>query len=118
MMKLLNKTTNKVLVPNLEKASSFWQRSRGLLGRDHLPADRALWIVHCNAIHTFFMRFPIDVVFVDRKMVVRKVMPQVNPWRVTLPVLFARDVIEFPAGFLNNNPIRVGEQLHVDHPLS
>lgn len=117
-MKLLNKTTNKILVPNLEKASTFWTRSKGLLGREELPAGQGLWILHCNAIHTFFMKFPIDCVFVDRKMVVRKVMHKVKPWRVTFPVLFARDVIELPAGFLDSNPIRVGEQLHVDHPLS
>lgn len=118
MMKLLNKTTNKILVPKLEKAAGLWARTKGLLGRDHLPSDQALWILHCNAIHTFFMKFPIDVVFVDRQMIVRKVLPEVKPWRMTLPVLRARDVIELPAGFLNNNPIRVGEQLHVDHPLS
>lgn len=118
MMKLLNKATNKVLVPKLEKAEGFKARNKGLLGRDHLPADQALWIVQCPAIHTFFMKFPIDVVFVDRQMVVRKVVKHVKPWRMTLPLPFPWDVIEFPAGFLDSNPIRVGEQLYVDHPLS
>ncbi len=118
MMKLLNKATNQVLVSKLEVAKSFCARSKGLLGRKSLAMDQALYIQRCNSIHTFFMQFPIDVVFVDRKMVVRKVIPEVKPWRLVLPVWRAAHVIEFSSGFLTTNPIRIGEQLHVDHPLS
>lgn len=118
MMRLYSKKTTKTLIPKLEVATSFWARSKGLLGRHELPADQALWIQRCNSIHTFFMKFPIDLVFVDRKMVVKKTMSRVKPNRIVLPVLWASSVIELSPGFLENNPITVGEQLHVDHPLS
>lgn len=117
-MRLMNKTTNQVLVPKLEKATSFWARSKGLLGRKSLAMNHALWIIRCNSIHTLFMKFPIDVVFVDRHLVVRKVIAQVKPWRVVLPVWRAAHVIEFSPGFLATTPIRIGEQLHVDNSLS
>ena len=117
-MKLYSKNTARTLVPNLEVASTLWPRMKGLLGRKSLAMDRALWIHRCNSIHTFFMNFPIDVVFVDRQMVVRKVYRQVQPNRIVLPVWRASSVIEFSPGFLDSNPISIGEQLHVDHPLS
>ena len=118
MMRLYSKNTSKTLVPKLEVASTLWTRTKGLIGRASLPADQALWIHRCNSIHTFFMKFAIDLVFVDNKMVVRKTMSTVKPNRLVLPVIRATSVIEFPAGFLDLNPISVGEQLHVDHPLS
>ena len=117
-MRLYSKKTTKTLVPKLEVATSLWERTKGLLGRSELPADSGLWIHRCNSIHTFFMKFPIDLVFVDRKMVVKKTMHKVKPNRFVFPVLWATSVIELSPGFLENNPIAVGEQLHVDHPLS
>lgn len=118
MTKLYSKKTSKTIVPKLEVASALWPRMKGLLGRDQLAPDQALWIHRCNSIHTFFMRFPIDLIFVDRHLVVRKTVKQVPPWRIVLPVWRASSVIELSAGFLDNNPISVGEQLYVDHPLS
>lgn len=118
MMKLYSKKTTKTLIPKLEVATSLWARTKGLLGRSELPADQALWIHRCNSIHTFFMKFPIDLVFVDRNLVVKKIMHKVKPNRLVFPVLTATSVIELSPGFLEANPIAVGEQLHVDHPLS
>jgi len=118
MMKLYSKNTSKTLIPKLEVATSFWARTKGLLGRKDLPLDQALWIHHCNSVHTFFMNFPIDLVFIDRNLVVKKTISRVKPNRIVFPVLWASSVIELSAGFLENNPIAVGEQLHVDHPLS
>lgn len=118
MMRLYSKNTAKTLVNQLEVASTLWSRTKGLIGRAGLDADQALWIHRCNSIHTFFMKFPIDLVFVDRHLVVRKTMSAVQPNRLVLPVLSATSVIELKAGFLDANPITVGEQLHVDHPLS
>lgn len=112
------KRANAVLVPNLEVAAGFWARTKGLIGRRDLPEDRGLLILRCNSIHTFFMKFAIDLVFVDRDMKVRKTYSSVPPRRLVLPVWGASSVIELRAGFLNNHPVNVGEQLHVDHPLS
>lgn len=115
MMKLVVQSTNKVL--HLEVADSFWSRSKGLLGRTQLAADHGLWILQCRSVHTFFMKFAIDLVFVDRQMVVRKTYTHVKPGRLA-GAWGAESVIELAAGFLETNPIHVGEHLHVDHSLS
>lgn len=112
------KTANSTLVSHLEVADTLWTRTKGLLGRKQLAHDRALWIRPCNSIHTFFMKFSIDVVFVDAQMVVRKTYTHVRPNRLIFPVWKAASVIEFSAGFLEKHPLSIGEQLHVDHTLS
>jgi uncharacterized membrane protein (UPF0127 family) len=116
MMKL--RRAQDILVPHLEVAKSFWTRSKGLIGRKSLPDGQGLWIWRCNSIHTCGMNFPIDLIFVDKKLVVRKTMSRVQPWRLVLPVWRASSVFELPPGFLDKHPVTAGEQLHVDHTLS
>jgi len=117
-VRLRSEAGDKLLLENLEVASSFWSRSKGLLGRKSLPPTQGLWILRCNSIHTFFMNFAIDLVFLDKKMVVRKTLKGVRPNRLVLPVWRASSVIELSDGFLEKSPIRVGEKLHVDPTLS
>lgn len=117
-MRLRHESSNKILVENLEVAKTFWSRSKGLLGRADLPFDQGLWILRCNSIHTFFMRFPIDLIFLNRKMVVTKTMAHVAPGQLVWPVWQASSVIELREGFLLKFPVGVGEKLHVDTALS
>ncbi len=112
-MQLLNQSKNQVVTPYLEKASGLIDRMTGLLGTASLPDDKALWITSCSSIHTFFMNYPIDVVFVDRALKVRRTFANVKPWRMTLPVLGASSVFEFSAGAIARHRIEVGDQLHV-----
>lgn len=109
---------SQVLLPHLEVADTRWTRARGLLGRSHLPADQAMLILNCNNIHTFFMKFPIDLIFLNRKMEVTKTVPRVKPGRIVLSMLRSKHVIELSEGFLEKNPVKVGEKLHVDPALS
>ena len=62
-MKLINKTSGKVLAENLEVADTFFSKMKGLLGRDNLPEGEALHIIPCNNIHSFFMKFEFDAIF-------------------------------------------------------
>ena len=62
-------------------AESAFERMRGLIGRDGLGRGRGMLITKCNCIHTFFMRFPIDATFLDRKGAVVKVVRNIRPWR-------------------------------------
>ncbi|HRO67160.1 MAG TPA: DUF192 domain-containing protein, partial [Pseudobdellovibrionaceae bacterium] len=78
-----------------------------------LPADEALWILRCNSIHTFFMMFPIDCVFVNRDLEVKALRRNVVPWRMVFPVWGASSVIEMAAGNIDRLDIRTGEKLHV-----
>lgn len=107
-----------VLLEDLEVASDLWSRTKGLLGRKSISLNEGLWILRCNAIHTFFMKFAIDVVFLDRKMTVRKIVKAVGPGRIILPVWRATSVIELSEGFLEKHPLKVGDKLNVDPALS
>ncbi len=117
-MKLTNRTKGVEVAANVRVARTFWQRTRGLLGETGLAPGAALWIqgtaiVPCNSIHTFFMRFAIDVVFVDRQLRVKKVFRDLGPWRMTMPAEGAFSVFELPAGALKSASVEVGDQLHV-----
>lgn len=94
---LVEQETGRVLVPHLEIAGDSESRRRGLLGRDGLPDGAGLAIAPTNAVHTFFMRFPIDIVFVTRAGRVLKVREAVPAWRIAIGVgAFA--VVELAAG--------------------
>jgi uncharacterized protein len=93
---LQDTTTGEVLARSVEAAVDSTSRRRGLLGRTGLD-DAALVIAPCNAVHTFFMRFPIDVVFVDRSGRVLGIAASVPAWRMTAS-LRAFATIELAAG--------------------
>ena len=65
-----------------EVAKTFWQRFKGLMGRKNLPHGEGMLIMKCNAIHTCFMRFPIDATFLDCDDNVVKVVRSIRPWRL------------------------------------
>jgi uncharacterized membrane protein (UPF0127 family) len=96
-LKVLNLTRQTVLADSVEVADHGAKRSKGLLGRDGLAPDEGLWIVPCEAVHTFGMRFSIDLVYVDRKNRVRKVRSAVPPWRMSA-CLTAHSIIELASG--------------------
>jgi len=123
-LKLLNKTSQLEIAQNVRIADSFYARAKGLLGERGLPNGQTLWIkgtrfTACNSIHTWFMSFRIDVVFVDDNLKVKAVYENLGPWRMTWPVAGATSVFEFAAGSLRTDSdtcaITVGDQLHVGH---
>ena len=83
------------------------------MGRRSLEPGHALLIKPCSSIHTFFMRFPIDVVFVDKNRRVVKTAGHVKPWRILLGGKGAHAVIELPAGALDTTEIKSGDQLDI-----
>lgn len=99
-----------MLVTRLEVADSAPKRTKGLLGRTGLGPGEGLWIVPCESVHTFFMRFPIDLVYLDRKNKVKKVRSNVGPWRISA-CLSAHSVIELPAGTVLSSLTRAGDTL-------
>lgn len=102
----------RTIAREVEVADSFFLRSKGLLGRSGLADGSALWITRCNSIHTFFMRFAIDAVFVDADLAVVSVHENLRPWRLTPPCFRARSVLELSAGSLQKyGPVRIGDRL-------
>jgi hypothetical protein len=87
-------------------------RRQGLLGRDSLPANTALIIAPSNSIHTFFMRFAIDVAFVSKNGRVLKIRHALQPWRMA-GALGAYAVIELPAGALARAGVEKGDTLNI-----
>ncbi len=110
---LRNQSKNNVICSEVEIASSFFARAQGLLGTKKLSPNKTLWIHRCNNIHTFFMNYAIDCVFVDHKLKVCAVAENVHPWRIVLPKWKARSVFEMSAGLAKSAQIEVGDQLHV-----
>lgn len=84
----------------------------GLLGRRGLADDEALLLRGSASIHMFFMRFPIDAVFLDQDDVVVKVVPHLQPWRLAA-ARGARSVVELPAGTAQRSAVAVGDRLVV-----
>jgi uncharacterized membrane protein (UPF0127 family) len=104
--------TEAILAEHLELASDSKARTRGLLGREGMEAGSVLIIAPCNAVHTFFMRFTIDVVFADRAGRVVKVCRQLRPWRIGAAIgAFA--ALEFPAGLADRSGILKGDRVKV-----
>lgn len=94
----------------VEVARSFLQRLVGLLGRRALAADRGLLITPCNNIHTAFMRFPIDAVFVDEDANVVSISPHMGPFRAAVSRR-ARACLELHSGGAAAHGIEVGQCL-------
>lgn len=113
-MSLRNLSNNKLLAEKVVEAKSFCQRAIGLLGKREWPAQKTLWIHDCNSIHTFFMKFDIDAVFVDKNLRVTKVVRNLRPGRITMPDWKAKSVFEFSSNHPFLNELKPGDQLHVD----
>ena len=106
---LTNLTTGTVLAERAEVAGSLLQRIVGLLGRRSFSEGEALIFPRCSSIHTCFMRFAIDVIFL-RQGAAFRLMERVHPWRM-LRAAGADTAIELPAGLLARSPIKAGERL-------
>jgi uncharacterized membrane protein (UPF0127 family) len=109
---LRNARHEHVVARMVEPAFDRRARNRGLLGRAGIPEDTALILAPCNSIHTFFMRFAIDVAFVDRDGHIRHARQALQPWRIqVVPRAFA--VVELASGALERSDTRVGDRLYV-----
>ena len=95
--RIRNETKATDLATRARIADRFFPRMWGLLGRRGLPSGEGLVIVPCRSVHAAFMRFPIDVLFLDRQGVVRHAM-QLMPWRFSPIVPAAHLVVELPLG--------------------
>ena len=91
-------------------AATPLRRLKGLLGRSGLEPGEGLLLSPASSIHTFFMRFSIDVVFLDKGLVVQKVARDVRPWRLAA-ARRARRVLELPSGEADRRGVETGQQL-------
>ena len=94
-------------------ADTSEKRRTGLLRHDKLGPGEGLWIAPCEGVHTFGMKFPIDVVFLSRKRKILKIRPNMVRARMALS-LRAHSVLELPAGTLEKTGTEVGDQLEFE----
>jgi uncharacterized protein len=105
-----NQTRNTVLADTAEIADTAAKRRTGLLKQPRLEPGQGLWIVPCEAVHSFGMKFAIDVVYIDRKKKVRKIRPGMVPRRIS-GCLVAHSVLELPVGVIEASGTQAGDQL-------
>ena len=112
-VRITNQSRGSTLASRGRMARSAVERTRGLLGTSSLPSGGGLYIEKAPSIHMFFMRYPIDAVFVDRHRKVVKVVENLRPWRAVLWAPGAADCLELPAGAIAASGTRVGDQLAI-----
>ncbi len=110
-----NLTRQTFVATELRIANTHLQRLMGLMGTPStaLHTGCALWIQPCHGVHTMFMRYPIDVVYLDGDYRVVKVEENVRPWRVTPVVVESATVLELPAHTIFNTGTKVGDVLEI-----
>lgn len=109
-LRLINESTGATVASQVELALDRSSRKRGLLGRASLAPASALVLSPCWMVHTAFMQFAIDVLFVDGRGRVVRLVPSLPPWRAAVSVR-ARGVIEMPAGTAARCGISVGDRV-------
>ena len=116
---VLNKTRGVYLASKAEVARSVYRRMKGLIGRSprEFVRGNGLWIIPSDGIHTFGMRFPIDVAYLDRGERVIKTYHRLAPFRIAALSFRAKSVLELPAGTLAQTQTEVGDEL-VFQPFS
>jgi uncharacterized membrane protein (UPF0127 family) len=111
-----NQTRNTVLADSASVADTARSRRIGLLKRERLEPGQGLWIVPCEAVHSFGMKFAIDVLFLDGKKRVRKIRAKMVPRRMSA-CLLAHSVLELPAGTIAQSLTEPGDQLVFEQTL-
>jgi uncharacterized membrane protein (UPF0127 family) len=111
MMQVFNQSRNLPLVSQGRVANTFWLRLRGLLGATSLQQGEGLILVGEKSIHTLFMKFPIDVLYVDKNYKVIRTDINMIPYRLGPLVLQSAYVVEMPVGTIVNTATEVGDQL-------
>lgn len=102
-----------MLATRADVADTSAKRRTGLLKHTRLEPGEGLWIAPCESVHTFFMKFDIDLVYLDKRKKVRKVRHAVRPWRMSL-CLSAHSVLELPAGTVAQSGTKWGDQLKIE----
>lgn len=114
-MEIVNRTLDRVVCTRVTLARTPWARTRGLIGRPPLTAGHGMLIEPCQGVHTFFMRHPIDVVFLDAEDRVVALRESLRPWRLTRIFRQAHATLELPAGAVAELGLAVGHQLERNH---
>lgn len=104
----------KMIAGDISKANHFFSRFRGLMFKKDMDVQQGLWIEPCNQVHTFNMRFAIDVIFIDKNNKILYIEDSMRPGKVSKVVRHARGVVELCAGRAAECGIKTGDILSFD----
>lgn len=110
-MKLINKKNGQILADKLEIADTSSKRGKGLLGKKSLNKGEGLHIIPCNSIHSFFMKFKFDTIFINKKNEVVYLIESMPAWKISKICFSAHSVIELPSGVIKETETSVGDIL-------
>ena len=114
-MRLIDETNGSVIASRVELADSFWKRFRGLMLRRRFPKGSALLFTTPKpgryGIHMFFVRFPIDLLYLDSRFVVVELRTELRPWRMHRPKAIANYLIELPEGTISHSNVEIGHKV-------
>lgn len=108
---VLSADAGKVIASRVKAAKNPWTRFWGLMGKESLDEQAGLWIEPCNSIHSCFMRFAFDAVFLDKEGYIVDVVEVMRPWRFSHLVKGGRVTLELPEGRVRSLGLEVGQQL-------
>ena len=112
-MQAMNITQQRLLADGVCVADTYLSSLRGLIGKRYLRSGAGLWIVPCQSIHTLWMLFPIDVIFLDKDGTVVHLVEDMKPFRISRHVFQARSVIELPVNTIRRTNTKLGDQLKI-----
>jgi hypothetical protein len=110
-----NRTRNTYLATHLAVAGTHWSRLLGLMGKEaaSFPSGKGLWIIPSRGVHTLAMKFPIDVLYLDKNKLVVHVEQNLKPWRVARVSMHTASVLELPGNTLNSSGTAVGDEIEI-----
>lgn len=114
LVSIHNETRGTLVAARARWADRFWSRLRGLPGRKELPPDEGMVVVPCWSVHTFFLRVPIDIVYVDRQRTVVKTVSDLKRFRACAGGRSAHHAVEVPTGTVRESRTPVGDQLRFE----
>ena len=114
-MVAVNRTRGLRLASSVRVARTHWTRLRGLIGTSpsEFQPGSALWIVPCRGVHTFAMRFPLDLLYLDSRGCVVGVFENIRPWRVAPMRMKAASVLELPSGAIAHSATQSGDRIEM-----
>jgi hypothetical protein len=116
-MKLVDRITGRIVAREVEVADTFWSRFRGLMFRRRFPQGKAILFRFKkpgrHAVHMFFVRFPIDLLYLNRQFKIVEIREALKPWRFYRPKHLATNLVELPAGSVRKLGIKTGDQLEI-----
>lgn len=102
-----------IICPELKIANTFLSRLKGLMFKKIFEKGSGLLITKCNSIHMFFMKFPLDIVFLDKNLIVVEMVENIKPWKISKIYRNVSSTLELPSGTIKDKHIKIGDQFEI-----